>query len=57
MNVVGLVCWAIVLINVCFVYVSQIFKKDFFGFDTRDSIFITILYVLSLLTNILFCLK
>lgn len=57
MNVVGLVCWTLVLINACFMYVSQLFKKDFLGFNTYDSMFITIHYVLSLLANILFCLK
>lgn len=57
MNVVGLVCWTLVLINACFMYVPQLFKKDFLGFNTHDSMFITILYVLSLLANILFCLK
>lgn len=57
MNVFGLVSWTIVLIMTCFVYVPQLFKSDFFGFNTHDSMFITILYVLSLLANILFCLK
>ena len=57
MNIFGLVTWTIVLIMACFVYVPQFFKKDFFGFDTHDSTFITAFYVLSLLANIVSCLK
>ena len=57
MNVSALVCWTIVLIITCTMYVPQLFKKDFLGFDAHDSKIITALYVLSLLANILFCLK
>ena len=57
MNVFGLVTWTIVLILFCATYVPQLFKKDFFGFNAHDSKIITVLYVLSLLANILFCLK
>lgn len=57
MNVFGLVSWTIVLIGTCAMYVPQLFKKDFFGFDAHDSKFITALYVLSLLANIASCLK
>lgn len=57
MNVFGLVSWTIVLIGTCAMYVPQLFKKDFFGFNVHDSKFITALYVLSLLANIASCLK
>ena len=57
MNVAGLVCWTLVLICFCATYVPQIFKKNFLGFDMLDSKIISALYVLSLLANILFCLK
>ena len=56
MNVFGLVSWTIVLIGTCAMYVPQLFKSDFFGFNAHDSKFITAICVLSLLANIVSCL-